>query len=219
MMKNRLDYDLFKAIALIALATSLVGVSLGSIAASFNLPLWIPLLLSLTVLAGAAEFTFIGMIATGANPIFAALTGILINLRHLPFGLSVHAFLEKNTLRFLAIHIMNDESVMFGLNQKSPELQRAAYWASGLAIGILWPIGVIIGFILGHNIADIQALGIDAAFPAILFALIFPLLKNKTTRKRAVLGAIFAVLFTPILPTGLPVLMSLFALLFWRATA
>lgn len=218
MMKTKLSYDLLKAISLIALATGLVGISLGSIAASFDLPLWIPLLLSLTVLAGAAEFTFVGMIATGANPIFAALTGILINLRHLPFGLSVHSFLEKNRLRFLATHIMNDESVMFGLNQQRPELQRAAYWASGLAIGILWPLGVVLGFYLGHNIADMNALGIDAAFPAILFALVFPLLKNKITRKRALLGAAFAMLSIAVLPTGLPVLMSLFALLFWRAS-
>lgn len=216
MMKIKLEYDLLKAITLIAIATGLVGISLGSIAASFNLPLWIPLLLSLTVLAGAAEFTFIGMIATGANPIFAALTGILINLRHLPFGLSVSNFLEKNSLRFLATHIMNDESVMFGLSQKSPELQQTAYWACGLALSILWPIGVMIGFILGKNIPNIQALGIDAAFPAILFALILPLLKNKITRQRAVLGAIFAMLSIPLLPTGLPVLLSLVALLFWR---
>ncbi|MDQ8936678.1 AzlC family ABC transporter permease [Acinetobacter rudis] len=217
-MKIKLSYELVKAISLIAIATALVGISLGSIAASFNLPLWIPLLLALTVLAGAAEFTFIGMIATGTSPIFAALTGILINLRHLPFGLSVSSFLEKNSMRFIATHIMNDESVMFGLSQKSPELQKAAYWACGLAIGILWPIGVMIGFILGKNIPNIEALGIDAAFPAILFALILPLLKNKTTRKRAILGAGFSLLSMPFLPTGLPVLMSLLALLFWKTS-
>ena len=85
-MKDKEQYHLIKAIVLISLATGIVGISLGSVAASFDMPLWIPILLSLSVLAGAAEFTFIGMIATGANPIFAALTGILINLRHLPFG-------------------------------------------------------------------------------------------------------------------------------------
>nr|WP_174506016.1 AzlC family ABC transporter permease [Acinetobacter sp. Marseille-Q1620] len=215
-MKDNLDHNLVKTIILISLATGLVGISLGSIAASFNLPVWIPLLLSISVLAGAAEFTFIGMIATGTNPIFAALTGIIINLRHLPFGLSVSTFLEKNFLRFIACHIMNDESVMFGLSQNKPHLKKQAYWLSGLGIAIIWPIGIFCGFCLGQNIPDINAFGIDAAFPAILFALILPLLKNRITRQRAILGATFAMISIPLLPAGLPVLMSLFALFFGK---
>ncbi|MCH4245848.1 AzlC family ABC transporter permease [Acinetobacter gerneri] len=215
-MPNKLNLELIKAIILLAIATFLVGVSLGSLAASYKLALWIPILLSLTVLAGAAEFTFIGMIATGSHPIFAALTGILINLRHLPFGLSVDHFIEKNALRFLASHILNDESVMFGLSQNDPATQKTAYWSCGLSIAIAWPLGVFLGYLLGQNIPNIYAFGIDAAFPAILFALILALLKNKTSRNRALLGAAFSLLTIPLLPTGLPVLISLFALFFWK---
>ncbi len=45
---------------LVCLATSVVGMSLGSLAASYGLALWIPLCLSVFVLAGTAEFIFIG---------------------------------------------------------------------------------------------------------------------------------------------------------------
>lgn len=215
-MSNKTQYDLIKAIVLISVATGIVGISLGAVAASFNIPLWIPLALSLTVLAGAAEFTFIGMIATGANPIFAAFTGILINLRHLPFGLSVADFIEKNAFRFIACHIMNDESVMFGLSQQEPAIKKSAYWMCGIGIAILWPVGVIIGYLLSQNIPNIYAFGIDAAFPAILFALILPLLKNKTTRNRVFLGSGLSLASIPFLPTGLPVLISMFGLLLGR---
>ncbi|ENX34036.1 hypothetical protein F889_02700 [Acinetobacter colistiniresistens] len=212
-MQDKERYNLIKAISLISIATGIVGISLGSVAASFNIPIWIPMMLSLTVLAGAAEFTFVGMIATGANPIFAALTGILINLRHLPFGLSVASFIEKNASRFIACHIMNDESVMFGLSQQEDESKRKAYWMCGLGICILWPIGVLIGYILSKNIPDIYIFGIDAAFPAILFALILPMLRNRTTRNRVFLGTTLSLASIPLLPTGLPVLVSMFGLL------
>ncbi|UTO18070.1 AzlC family ABC transporter permease [Acinetobacter sp. Z1] len=213
-MQDKEQYHLIKAIVLISLATGIVGISLGSVAASVDMPLWIPILLSLSVLAGAAEFTFIGMIATGANPIFAALTGILINLRHLPFGLSVASFIEKNAYRFIAYHIMNDESVMFGLSQQNDQAKKSVYWMCGLGICILWPIGVLAGYILSKNIPDIHFFGIDAAFPAILFALILPMLKNKTTRKRVFIGTTLSIASIPLLPTGLPVLISMFGLLF-----
>jgi len=133
MMQDKEQFNLIKAIVLISVATGIVGISLGSVAASFDVPMWIPLLLSLTVLAGAAEFTFIGMIATGTNPIFAALTGILINLRHLPFGLSVATFIEKNAYRFIACHIMNDESVMFGLSQQKDQAKHDAFIIHNMA--------------------------------------------------------------------------------------
>lgn len=213
-MQDKEQYHLIKAIVLISLATGIVGISLGSVAASFDMPLWIPILLSLSVLAGAAEFTFIGMIATGANPIFAALTGILINLRHLPFGLSVASFIEKNAYRFIACHIMNDESVMFGLSQQNDQAKKSTYWMCGLGICILWPLGVLTGYLLSKNIPDIHVFGVDAAFPAILFALILPMLKNKTTRKRVFIGTTLSIASIPLLPTGLPVLISMFGLLF-----
>ena len=41
------------------------------------------------MLAGASEFLFIGIVAAGGNPIAAALAGLLVNARHLPYGLAL----------------------------------------------------------------------------------------------------------------------------------
>ena len=76
------------------LATSIVGMSLGSLAASYGLALWIPLCLSIFVLAGTAEFIFIGFLAVGGSPIAAAIAGLLVNLRHLPFGIAVNELIR-----------------------------------------------------------------------------------------------------------------------------
>jgi 4-azaleucine resistance transporter AzlC len=214
-VKN-LPRPIVKSIAIICIATAMIGVSLGSIAVSYQLPIWIPLLLSICVLAGAAEFTFIGMIASGSSPITAAIAGLLINLRHLPFGLAIHNFIENNKFKYFATHIMNDESVLFGLTQPTDELKRSAYWLCGIGILFAWPIGVLSGYFVGSHLAYAKLLGIDTIFPVVLFALTFKSLKQKSTRQSAVTGALISLCTVPFLPTGIPILMSLFGLFIGR---
>lgn len=106
------------------LATSVVGMSLGSLAASYGLALWIPLCLSIFVLAGTAEFIFIGFLAVGGSPIAAAIAGLLVNLRHLPFGIAVNELIRGKFSQYFGSHIMNDESVLFGMAQPDFETKR-----------------------------------------------------------------------------------------------
>ena len=44
--------------------------------------------MSAFVFAGGAQFMAVGLIAAG-NPVAAVLAGLLLNARHLPFGLAV----------------------------------------------------------------------------------------------------------------------------------
>ncbi len=81
--------DIIKAIALVCLAVGVVGVSYGTLAMAYGFALWVPLLLSVSVLAGASEFIFIGIVASGGSPLAAAAAGLLVNARHLPFGITV----------------------------------------------------------------------------------------------------------------------------------
>ncbi|WP_313018035.1 AzlC family ABC transporter permease, partial [Atlantibacter hermannii] len=67
--------DTVKAILLVCLAVGVVGVSYGSLAMAYGFPLWVPFVLSISVLAGASEFLFIGIVASGGNPLAAAAAG------------------------------------------------------------------------------------------------------------------------------------------------
>src|SRR5262249_59266827 len=51
--------------------------------------------------------------------------------------------------------------------------------------------------------------GLDAAFPPVLLALVLPSLADRGTRHAALAGAVIAVVATPFLPAGLPVLLAL----------
>ncbi|MDU7371279.1 MAG: AzlC family ABC transporter permease [Klebsiella michiganensis] len=106
--------DTLRAIVLVCLAVGIVGMSYGSLAVAYGFPIWVPFVLSVCVLAGASEFMFIGIVASGGNPLAAAAAGLLVNARHIPFGVTVRDLVGQRAASFLGCHIMNDESVVFG---------------------------------------------------------------------------------------------------------
>ncbi len=210
---STLDRNVIKGIILVCLADGIVGVSYGSLATGFGFELWVPLMLSLLVLAGASEFLFIGIVASGGSPFAAAAAGLLVNARHLPFGMAVKEVIERSPFKLLGCHIMNDESVVFGVSQATLAKRRAAYWLCGLGIAACWPLGVIIGGTIGSIIPDINTIGLDAVFPTILLALIVGSLKKRRTRVSAFSGTLISLISVPFVPIGMPVLFSLLGLL------
>lgn len=210
---SSLTRDTIRAIGLVCLAVGVVGVSYGSLAMAYGFPLWVPLMLSTLVLAGASEFMFIGIVASGGSPLAAAVAGLLVNARHIPFGVTVRELVGKRAAGLLGCHIMNDESVVFGLSQSTPEQRKAAYWLCGLGVALLWPVGVLVGASVGTFLPAPETIGLDAVFPAILLALVLPALKKRTTLIRACSGAALSLATVPFAPVGLPVLLSLLGLL------
>lgn len=210
---SSLSGDTIKAIVLVCLAVGVVGMSYGSLAVAYGFPLWVPLVLSVSVLAGASEFMFIGIVASGGSPLAAAAAGLLVNARHIPFGVTVRELVGRRALSFIGCHIMNDESVVFGLSQPTPAQRKAAYWLCGAGVALIWPLGTLTGATVGKLLSAPETIGLDAVFPAILLALVIPAFKNRTTLIRAVSGAALALAAVPFAPTGLPVLLSLFGLL------
>jgi 4-azaleucine resistance transporter AzlC len=211
-------------IALACLAVWFIGLSYGAIAVASGFPLWVPAAQSVLVLAGASEFLFIGIVAAGGNPLAAALAGLLVNARHLPYGLALPDMTRPDMTRpdmtrpdvtgriwrrLLASHVMNDESVVFALAQEDLPGQRVAYWACGLGVLLCWPAGAVLGALIGSLIGNTNAFGLDAMFPAVILALIVPALRDRVTVRAALIGAVIALATTPFLPVGLPVLLAL----------
>lgn len=208
-----LDPALRRDVALVCLADGVVGMSYGAIAVSLGLGIWLPLVLSVCVLAGASEMLFVGIVAAGGSPVAAAAAGLLVNARHLPFGMAVSGVLGRGWRRAFGSHLLNDESLVFALGQRDTERGRAAFWACGLGILLCWPLGTLAGALLGTVVGDTDVFGLDAMFPAVLLALLLPQLRAAGPRRMALAGAAVALAATPFLPAGLPVLLALVALL------
>jgi 4-azaleucine resistance transporter AzlC len=214
-----LDPRLARDIGLVCLADGVVGLSYGAVSVGGGLPWWVPVLLSIIVFAGASQFLFVGIVLAGGSPIAAMIAGVLVNTRHVAFGLAVSDEVGSGWRRWLGSHLMTDENVAFALGQDDPRHRRAAYWAGGIGIFICWNLGVLLGSAAGSVITDTDVFGLDAAFPAVLLALVLPALRDRSTRTAALVGAVVALATTPFLPAGLPVLFALTGLLFYRTTA
>jgi 4-azaleucine resistance transporter AzlC len=205
---------LARNIALVCLADAVVGLSFGAITVAAGLPWWLPLLLSVAVFAGASQFVVVGVLASGGALLPAVAAGLLVNVRHVPFGFAVADALGGGVARrLLGSHLMIDESVAFALAEPDPRRRRAAYWTCGTSLFVCWNLAVLAGVLVGRGLHDTNALGLDAAFPAVLLALIMPKLRDPSTRRAAALGAVIAVVAAPFLPAGLPVLLALLGLL------
>ncbi len=199
---------------MVCFADGIVGLSFGAITVSSGLPLWAPMLLSVVVFAGAAQFMFVGLVASGGNPIAAVIAGLLINARHVPFGFAIGDVLGKRwPTRLLGTHMMIDETVAFALAQRDLTRRKAAYWACGIGLFTMWNIGVVLGAFLGTAVTDTDVFGLDAAFPAVLLALVLPSLRDADTRRAVLIGVAVALAAAPFVPAGLPVLLALVGVL------
>lgn len=207
--------DLIRDASLVWLASGVVGVSFGAIAVAGGLPVWVPVVMSLVVYAGSAQFSAVGVLLAGGGPLAAAATGLLLNTRTAAFSLAVADILGKSRpARLVGAHLVTDETVAFALAQSDPVRRRTAFWVSGLGLFAVWNIGVLAGALAGDALGDTARYGLDAAFPAVLVALVLPVLRrDAAVRRSAVLGACVALTLAPVAPAGVPVLLALAGLL------
>ncbi|HEX6686405.1 MAG TPA: AzlC family ABC transporter permease [Candidatus Limnocylindrales bacterium] len=203
------DRKLLRDAGALAAAVGVIGISFGAIGVAEGMPAWAPIAMSLLVFAGGAQFLAVGLIGAG-NPFAAILGGLLINARHVPFGLAIgSAISDRLGGRLLGAHLLTDESTAFTLAQPDGGRRRRTYWVVAGMLFAAWNIGTVTGVALGTAVGDPETYGLDAAFPAGLLALIMPALREPRTLAAAVAGAAIALATAPFLPAGLPVLLAL----------
>jgi len=208
---------LLRDVALVCLADGIVGVSFGAIAVAGGLPWWVPVVMSLLVFAGGAQFAAVGVVLAGGSPLAAVAAGAVLNTRLFPYGLAVADVTAGHWwVRLLGAHVTTDESVAFALRHDDPVRRRSAFWTCGVTLFTVWNVAVLLGVLAGSMVTNTAAFGLDATFPAVLLALALPTLADRRTRTAAFSGAAAAVALTPFLPAGLPVLAALSGLAIGR---
>ncbi|WP_443045720.1 AzlC family ABC transporter permease [Streptomyces sp. NBC_00356] len=213
------DPRLLRDCALVWLADAVVGLSFGAVSVASGLPMWVPVAMSLLVFAGSAQFSAVGVFAAGGGPFAAVATGLLLNTRTAAFSLAVSDALGTSwPARLVGAHLVTDETAAFVMAEKDPARRRTAFWVSGVGLFVAWNVSVLAGALAGSALGDTDRFGLDAAFPAVLLALVLPALRDgQGVRRAAAAGAVLAVAATPFLPAGVPVLLALAGLLCSRS--
>jgi len=196
--------------AALGAAIAVIGMSFGALAAAAGVAVPIAVAMSLLVFAGGSQFLVVAVVVAGGSPFAAVLAGLLLNARHLPFGLAMGDVVGTSwPARLVGAHLMIDESVAFARARGGGPAARPLYWLVGSVAFVCWNAGTLIGLAVGSAVPDPSAFGVDAAFPAGLLALLLPTLRRADARRVGAAAGGIALLATPLLPAGLPVLAGL----------
>ena len=170
------------------------------------------MLLAAVATGGAAELTFVGVIAAGGLPIFAVMGGLLVNARNFAFGLSIGQYAPPGWRTYLAAHLANDEATAFGRAGRTDREKWSRFSISAVMLFIAWVGGATLGQLLG-SVVDANSLGLDTALPILLFCLVVNDLRDRLLGITAVGGAVLALALTPVAPLGMASVAALVALL------
>ncbi len=197
----------------VGLATGLYGVSFGALSVAAGLDVWQTQVLSLLMFSGGSQFAFIGIIAAsglGSVAVGAAVVSAwLLGIRNGFYAVRMAPILERVGLQKLIPALLTiDESTAVATAQSEKSDQRKGFWFTGLAVFIFWNLATLLGAFLGDAIGDPATWGLDAAAAAAFLGLIWPRLKERQSLAVAALSLVVAVVLTPSLPAGVPVLVA-----------
>ncbi|MEU7282267.1 AzlC family ABC transporter permease [Streptomyces sp. NPDC045431] len=196
----------------VGLAVGLSGFAFGVTSAGAGLTLLQTCALSLLVFTGASQFALVGALAAGGNPFTAAAGAFFLGTRNAFYGLRLSQLLALPRLvRPLGAHWVIDETAAVSLAQPTRRAARIGFTVTGLTLYVLWNLTTFLGALGAEAIGDTNALGLDAAGPAVFLALLAPMLRTATERAVAGLAVVLGLASLPLLPAGAPVLVAALA--------
>jgi predicted branched-subunit amino acid permease len=195
----------------VGLATGLYGISFGALSTTAGLDVWQTQVLSLLMFSGGSQFAFIGVIAAGGPAAVGAavVSAWLLGVRNGFYAVRMNPILEAiGFKRLIAAQLTIDESTAVSTGQTSTPQQRLGFWLTGAAVFVFWNSMTLLGAILGNALGDPSAWGLDAAAAAAFLGLLWPRLRERQALAVAALAFLIAVLTTPSLPAGVPVILA-----------
>jgi len=195
----------------VSITVGAYGVAFGAASVAAGFSLLQTCLFSLLTFTGASQFAAVGVVASGGAGLSAIAAASMLATRNALYGIQLAPLLRVKGLRRLAAaHLTIDESTGVALSQinRGTDAMRAGFWLTGIGVFVFWNIFTLLGALGAKALGDPASWGLDAAVPAAFLGLLWPRLT--TTRLRIAAGAsmVFALLVTPWLPAGLPIIAS-----------
>ena len=131
-------------------------------------------LMSFTIYAGSMQYVAVSLLSSGASLISAALTTLMVNARHLFYGVSmIDKYKEAGKKKPYLIFALTDETYSLLCGDDYPEGEDKHWYSFFVSLfnQCYWVIGSIIGSILG-SLITFNTAGIDFSMTA-LFVTVF----------------------------------------------
>jgi 4-azaleucine resistance transporter AzlC len=195
----------------LAVAPLLFGASFGLLAVDAGLGALGAVAMSATTFAGSAQFAAASILEDGGGVLAAIVAALLLNARYVPLSLAVASiFPGSRRRRLLESQLIVDES--WALAGRTGRFDYAILAGAGILLYVLWVGGTALGTVVG-DLLDPEAIGLDAAFPALFLALLAPYLRSRRALLTAGVAAAITLVLIPVAPAGVPIVAAAFAAL------
>lgn len=151
-----------------------LGITYGVYMNVSGFPFWYPMIMSIAIFAGSMEFVAANMLLGAFNPVQAFLMTLMINARHLFYGISMlDKFKGTGIKKYYLIYGMCDETFSINYSADIPEdVDRGLFmFFVTLLNQLYWVTGATLGGIFG-SLIKFSTEGLDFAMTA-MFAVIF----------------------------------------------
>ena len=184
--------EAMRVAGVIILGLFFVGIGLGVLVHSYGLPFWVAPLLPTLVFAGSVEFVLIDMISTHASLFSIAVMTLLINSRHLMYGLSYPIERVRGGLaKFYTVYTLIDEAYALNTGPDRHKLRasRILWIHAGLHLSVL--ASATLGYVLGASFLS-ELKGVDFVMTALFAVLAIDAYRSSKDRTTAAIAGVSA---------------------------
>src|SRR5690554_3486063 len=131
-----------------------LGAAFGILAIELGIPWWGALAMSLAIYAGAGQFLAVALLAGGAGLLEVAVATLMLNSRHLFYGLSLlKRFQGAGRYKPYLVFALTDETYSLLTSQPAAEQRDHALAVRISALNQLWwTLGTLAGALIGTTL-------------------------------------------------------------------
>ena len=189
----------------IAISDFLEGAAFGALAVAV-LGQVAPVAMSLMAFSGSAQFATIAVLKSDGTLAAALLAAASLNVRYLAMSASVAGSISGSRFRKAATCLLLTDAAWAVVTAGKEKASGARLAGAGSTELTAWTAGTLTGVLAGGVVGDLEAIGLDAAFPAFFAWLLLDLVKDRPAVLAAVAGGAVALALSPLLSPGLPIL-------------
>lgn len=178
---------------------------------------WV-LAMSLFVYAGSLQYVGVTLLAAMVHPLYAFSMGLMINARHLFYGISMLGkYRDLKKFKPYLIFSLTDETFSVLCNENVPralDKEWVYLWISLLNQGY-WVAGSVIGSVLG-SLAAFETKGLDFALTALFVVIFTDQWKSQKDHRPALVGIVSSAVCVIVFGSGsfiVPAMVLILALL------
>ncbi|HJS94565.1 MAG TPA: AzlC family ABC transporter permease [Solirubrobacteraceae bacterium] len=167
-----------------------------------------PIVMSIVVFSGAAQLGSLAILTAGGGIGAAIAAGVLLNARYLAMGLALAPSLSGRVVSRAAFGMATVDASWAAASTGDGRFD--PWYMVGVTVPqyVGWVVGTVIGVLVGSSLGNPSTLGLDALFPAFFVALLYEEARGRRKVVAAGGGAGIALVLTPFMPPGLPILVA-----------